>query len=272
MTWKTGDAVSLPIYLQTTAGVAVSYANAGAFLAAGWLITWYSGSTALSSQPSYTLAPIGANGWHTAAFTLPAGVDHALVTAPAGFRGDPADYVLVTPNDDTDSLAASVAAAVGTTLPGSSMQALDFTIVEGDNFQPQSFTIPASALAFIDTTLKSIVTYADLSDIGGQPWTIVASARGAWNELPANAVDFSFSAVVTSKTNRTIAIGFASTVPAGAVVKNPDGTADSTGSQTSTPYKYDVQLQPPAASTYAGTKLTVVTGTCTIIRQQTTSP
>lgn len=272
MTWKTGDTVSLPFYTETVAGVGTAYANAAAFTGAGWTMVFYRGSTALASQPTVAIAPISTTGWHTATFILPSGVDHILITAPANFRSDPSDILLIVPTADTDALQASIVAAVGGPATPTGVTAFDFSVVEGDNFPPQEFTIPLTALRVIDTAGNSIVQFADLSDITAVPWTIASSARGLWNENPANAVTFSFSAIITDKVNRKVAIGFFNTVPAAAVVVNPDGTADSTGIQAQTTFKYDIQLQPPAGSTYAGRKLTVVIGNFTVVRQQTTTP
>ena len=271
MTWKTGDTVGIPVYLESAAGVAQTYASWAAFLAAGWTAIFYQGATALASQPVVTLSSI-ANGNHVMSFILPSGVDAIQITPPFGFRSDPAFMLLIVPSQDIDSLAASIVAAVGGPATPTGVTAFDFSVVEGDNFPPQEFTIPLSALRVIDTSSNSIVQFADLSDISAVPWTVASSARGLWNENPANAVSFSFSAVITDKVNRKVAIGFFSAVPAAAVVVNPDGTADTSGSQGQTAYKYDIQLQPPAGSTYAGRKLTVVTGNFTVVRQQTTTP
>jgi hypothetical protein len=273
MTWKTGDTAPLPVYMETAAGAPVVYASYAAFVAAGWSAVFYSGAVALASQPAITIAPIGATGWHALTFILPAGVDHLLITPPsAAFRSDPANYPLVVPAADTDALLAAIVAAVGGPANPVGVTVFDFTSVEGDNFVPQEFTIPLSSLRLLDVASKAIVQYADLSDIGGQPWTVTAQARGAWNRLPASAVSFAYSPVISDKVNRKVALGFPVTAPAGAVVVNPDGTPDTTGSQTSTAYQFDIQLQPPSGSTFAGERLSPVIGTHTIIRQQTTSP
>jgi len=272
MTWKAGDTVALVAYLETAAGVPTVYATYAAFVSAGWGLTFYSAATALATQPTIALAPISTGGIHSLSFILPAGVDSLIFNPPSGMRSDPAFQVLIVPSQDTDSLAASISAVVGGPAVATGATAFDFTSIEADNFVPQQFTIPLSALQVLDTSTKTVVQYADLSDIGGQPWTIAASARGSWNRLPANAVTFAYAPVITDKINRKIALGFGITVPAAAVVTNPDGTADTTGSQVSTTVQYDIQLQPPVGSTYAGIRLTVVTGNHTIIRQQTTSP
>ena len=270
MTWKAGDAVNLPVYLESNAGVPATYASWSAFLAAGWTAIFYQGTTALDTQPTITVAPV-TSGWHNLAFTLPAGVDSLIITPPAGFTSTPATMILIVPTNDTDSLTSFLAAAVGGSTSTSQTQAFDFTTIEGDNFAPITFTIPLTALRVLDTSSRLVYQYADLTDIGGQPWTIAASARGAWNRAPASAVSYDFAAVIPDKANRIVAIGFPTTVPAGAIVCNSDGSADTAGAQTSTSYAYDIQLKPPVGSTYAGIRLTVVAGTHTITRQQTTS-
>lgn len=272
MTWKAGDTVALVAYFESAAGVPQVYANLAAFVAAGWSLTFYSAAVALASQPTVIMAPIGTGGVHSMSFILPYGVDSMIWNPPSGFRSDPAFQVLIVPAQDADSLAASIAAAVGGPSAATGTTSFDFTTIEADNFIPQQFTVSLTSLQVLDTTSKIVFQYPDLSDIGGQPWTIAASARGAWNRLPASSITFAYSPVITDKVNRKIAIGFGISAPAGAVVLNPDGTADSTGSQVSTTFQYDIQLQPPVGSTYAGVRLTVVKGNHTILRQQTTSP
>lgn len=272
MTWKAGDTVALVAYLESASGVPQVYANYAAFVAAGWSLTFYAAAIALASQPTITMAAIGTGGMHSMSFILPSGVDSLIFNPPSGMRSDPAFQMLIVPAQDTDSLAASIAAVVGGPAVATGATAFDFTSIEADNFVPQQFTIPLSALQVLDTTTKQVFQYPDMSDIGGQPWTIAASARGSWNRLPGNAVTFSYSPVITDKVNRRIALGFGIAAPGTAVVVNPDGTADTAGAQVSTTFQYDIQLQPPTGSTYAGIRLTVVTGNHTIIRQQTTTP
>lgn len=272
MTWKSGDTVALVAYLESAAGAPQVYANYAAFVAAGWALTFYSASTPLGTQPTIIMTAIGTAGLHSVSFILPAGVDSLIFIPPAGMRSDPAFQMLIVPGQDTDSLAASIAAVVGGPAVATGATAFDFTSIEQDNFIPQQFTVPLTALQVLDTATKTVVQYVDLSDIGGQPWTIAASARGSWNRLPASGVTFSYSPVITDKVNRRIALGFGISVPAGAVVLNADGSADTTGAQVSSTFQYDIQLQPPVGSTYAGIRLTVVTGNHTILRQQTTSP
>lgn len=271
MVWKSGDTVDVPIYLETLAGAPATYANYAAFIAATWSITWYQGATALSSQPTYTVVPIGSTGVHAITFILPYGVTHFQVSAPATHRSDPFIVPLITGYADIDSVDSRIAPTIGTPVANSSLITYDFTSVEGDNFTPQEFTIPSGVLKFINTS-GVITSYSDLSDISAVAWTIAASARRIRNQIPANAVDFSYTAIISSKTLRKVAIGFYGTPPAAAKVQNDDGTADTAGTVLSTAYRYDIQLVPPVGSTYASAKLTVVSGTHTIRRQQTTSP
>lgn len=272
MTWKAGDTVALVAYLETAAGVPSVYANYAAFVSGGWSLTFYSASVALPSQPTVIIAPIATGGIHSLSFILPSGVDSLIFNPPVGSRSDPAFQILIVPAQDTDSIAASIVSALGGPAAATGVTSYDFTSIEGDNFIPQQFTIPLASLQVLDTATKTVVQYADLSDIGAQPWTIAASARGVWNQAPASAVSFNYSPVITDKVNRKIALGFGISTPVGAVVVNADGTADTNGIQAATSFIYDIQLQPPAASTYAGIRLTVVTGHHTIVRQQTTSP
>lgn len=270
MTWKTGDTVAIPVYFETTAGVPTVYANLAAFTSAVGAFTFYQGGAAISSPPTPTLTPQASTGWHHLSFVLPAGVDTILITKPSGIIANPDAYLLITPNADTDAVAATLAGTVGTPVAGSTFTVNDFTTIEGDNRIVQEFTIPVASLVVLDATIGKY-QYTDLSDISGVAWTIAAQARGPWNQLPGATVDFSYAAAITDKVLCKVAIGWTS-VPAGAVVKNSDGTTDSTGVIPATTYLFDVQLVPPVGSTYATAKLTVIVGTHTIRRQQTTTP
>jgi len=268
MTWKQGDTVSLPVYIESGAGVPLVFANAAAFVAAGWAATWYNGATALVTQPTYTLSPIGSTGWHAIGFALPGvGVTHLRFIAPSSEVANPADYLLVSPIYDTDAINSNVTSLfTQNPVPVSvaSVRTTTITSTEGRSFV-ESFTIDAALLRVLDTTSDVVYTWANLADIGGNPWRIYASARAtdAASQLPSNPVTFSYSAEITSKTNRTIAIGFTSSVPAGAVVSASDGTIPSKS------FLFDVYLMPPTGSTYASYKIPVLSGTHTIMRQQT---
>ncbi len=271
MTWKTGDTVAIPIYFESTAGVPTVYANLAAFTSATGAFTFYQAAAAISSPPTPTLTPQASTGWHWLTFVLPAGVNSILVTKPSGIVPSWEAELLITPNADEDSVAATIAGTVGTPVAGSNFSGYDFSTIEGDIGVVQEITIPAAALVVYSATLGKY-TYTDLSDIGGQPWTIAAQARGDWNELPGNTVDFSYDAFISDKVNRKVTIGFDTSSPAGALVKAADGTTDSTGKVQATTYLYDIQLKPPTGSTYQAKKITVVVGTHTIRRQQTTTP
>lgn len=267
MTWKTGDSVAIPVKLETAAGAALDYANQAAFVAAGGAIVWYSGATALGVQPTYTVGNIG-SGWHAITFTLPAGVDHMLITAPASGVANPVDVLLITPTYDTDSIyAATIALAVPVSVPVSGFiggaQSYDFNSIEADSVS-QQFQIPLASLKVFNPGGALIYQFADLSDIGGFPWRIDATARAtdAASQLPSASPAYTFSCAITDKINRYVAIGW-DIAPAGAVVSAVDGTLNSK------PFKYDIQLRPPTGSTYASYKLTVATGVHTIYRQET---
>jgi hypothetical protein len=272
VTWKAGDTVTLPVFFETDAGVAQSFANAAAFIGAGGNFTWYNAGVALASQPTWTLAPQGQAGSHALTFVLPAGVDIILPTYPAGIRSDPWAFLLVTPIADTDALNAIVAGFTSVPVAGASFSSFDLLSIEGDIGPVWEFQIPAASLVVFDPTLGKY-SFTDLSDVGGNPWRIAAQARGPWGagQLPASAVAWTYTATITDKVNRKVAIGWA-TSPAGALVVNPDGSPDTAGTQPQSQYLFDIQLQPPVGSTYAAYKLTVVVGTHTIKRQQTTSP
>lgn len=70
---------------------------------------------------------------------------------------------------------------------------------------------------------------------------------------------------VTGYTVTTAGTGYA-TPPTAALSIQSDGTI------LSRSFKFDVQLQPPAGSTYAGAKLSAINGNIVVYRQQTTTP
>jgi hypothetical protein len=224
MTFKTGDAVSLPIYLESNAGAAQTYANQAAFIAATWTLTWYQAGVALASQPTYTVTPLGSTGIHFIGFTLPYGVDTIVVGAPSGFRSDPAAMVIVTPTGDTDSILSALATASGTPINNGAQTTYAFFVPEGDSFI-KALTVPASAL-----------TDFGLSDFSTGTWIVTAAGRDP-GDTTTNPPAFVMTGAIVSAAARTVTIGWGSIFPTGAMLTASD---IANGSKT---WKFDAQFR-----------------------------
>jgi hypothetical protein len=272
MVWKAGETVSVPVRLEEADGTPIVYADKAAFLAAGWTIVFYQEATPLVTQPTWDFLPIGSTGVFAFEFVLPlAGEYHALITPPADELANPYSIGFNSTDYDIDSaylLLASMASPITVPVSGynSGAQVQDISSVEGKSIQAE-FQIGVDQLRILDSTGKLIYQFADLSDIGGVEWTVAAKAREQTpaGQLPSSSVAYEFTAVITSKTERKVAIGW-KTAPVGAVVSASDGSIPSKT------FLYDVVLTTPSGTgiTYSGYKLAVVKGTHTIIRQQTT--
>lgn len=238
MTWKASDPVSLPIYLYNAYGQALTYANAAAFTAAGWSASWLQAGAALASQPTYTITTdpttAGSDGKHFIAFNLPQGVTTLEIVPPTGsnFWSPQSIQSLVVCANDEDSLAAGFARGGATVSASGGTSSLpDQYVTEGDGFAFQLPAILASQLSFYDATNKTVTSYANMADIGGNPWTVACQARRIENngELPSVAVAFTLGAVVQSKTGNTCVVGW-DTAPTGCQIDDLQATATATSS------------------------------------------
>lgn len=229
MTWKTGDNVSLPIYLESNAGAAQTYANQAAFLAASWTLTWYQAGVALGTQPTYTVTPLGSTGIHWFNFNLPAGVDSIIVGNPTGFRSDPAAIVLTTPTSDTDAIVSVLNTASGTPINNGIQTSYSFSVAEGDSFI-KTLTVPAAAL-----------TDFGITDLTGT-WTTTAAGRDPTDSTTGSPA-FVMTVAILSGAARTITMGWGSTFPAGAAMSAGDIL---NGSKA---WLYDVQLKTTVSNT-----------------------
>lgn len=229
MTWKTGDNVSLPIYLESNAGAAQTYANQAAFAAASWTLTWYQAGAALGSQPTYTVTPLGSTGIHWFNFNLPAGVDSMVIGNPTGFRSDPAAIVLTTPTSDTDAIVSVLNTATGTPINNGIQTSYSFSVAEGDSFI-KALTVPAAAL-----------TDFGLTDLSGT-WTTTAAGRDP-ADTTTGAPAFVMTVAIVNAAARTITMGWGSTFPSGAALTTSDIL---NGSKA---WLYDVQLKTTVSNT-----------------------
>ncbi len=238
MTSKAGDIINIALRLEDATGAGLTYADATAFLAAGWAITWYQAHIVAASQPSYALypRPDGALGEYLLEFTRPSGNWVACVTVPSSFPTYAASPDRVsddTPAADTDSIFSLLSNSQGSLISVDRVASFDWGMIEADSFS-KTMQVPALALADFG--------YADLSDVGGVAWRVSADARKATN--PSSAADFSFFASISDKVNRKITLQLAANT-AGAVVDFTDLSAKSQA------FEYDAQLIGPALTPYS---------------------
>lgn len=246
--WKSGDSVSLPIRLVDATDTAQTYVNAAAFTGAGWALTWYKDGTALSSQPTYTITNIG-SGLHFITFTLSTGFDTIFVTRPAGYYSDPAYFAYCSDTYDWGSIASLLTTSVGSPINNSRSTTYDWQMIEGDAFQ-KDMIVPTAAL--------SDFGYTDLSDIGGNAWTIAAKGRLPTNN-PPSAADFTFTATIIDKPGRKVRLYLS------------PGTSPPSVDYTvgrSRVYNYDVQLTSPSGASPIAV-ITPIVGTLTVNAQVT---
>lgn len=110
----TSDTIPQVLFLCDVAGNPVTFANAAAFIAAGWNLTWQDNTgTALGSQPTWTLSAGDSNGRHVVGFQPPDGSWTVKLTVPAGYRSDPAEFAGEATVYDADSLYGLLVASDG---------------------------------------------------------------------------------------------------------------------------------------------------------------
>ncbi len=156
-----GDATFDLLLLQTDAGVAQSYANAAAFLLAGWELEWRDGSgAALSPQPTYTVSDEG-GGVHRVAYDEPEGPSFVAITVPAGFYTPTIALIRDGDTFDVDGIMSQLLATDGTASAGAGSARVSTVLedwIDGDSFALRNVQISTVALAKIGKTDLTGVT------------------------------------------------------------------------------------------------------------------
>lgn len=193
----TGDTVPKVKYLQTLGGRALSYSNKAAFNAGGWDVVWYDNTnTILSSQPTYTVADMGA-GRHMISHTVPSGFAVAKFTVPA-IGMDPGTWALEGQAYDEDSLAGLLQTSQGVIGVRSAADGDLGDVVSGDAWNSDILTIPLgriSVFGYTDLTgmtvtagFKKDPTTTSVTTGAGVTATIVSAANRtvtvAWDTFP----------------------------------------------------------------------------------------
>lgn len=226
MTWKTGDTVAIPLRLEVLAtGAPLTYANLAAFTSDGWSLLFRQAGAALASPPTVTLTPDATvAGLHFATFILPAGVDTMAVVRPATGFTPVSAWLLVTPNNDEDSLAAQLASAAASPVAASRINQYDWSVTEGDNFA-KLMTVATVALADFG--------YTDLSTAG---WSATGAVR-----LPTDGTFVAplavLECVITTPTAPPAITGSWGSYPPGLALAAADIIAGSKA------FRYDIQVR-----------------------------
>lgn len=252
---KAGDKFIFDVALYDASGNGLSYADKTAFTTASWTLSFVDPSTgsALSPQPTYTLAPVtGVNGRHAITVTLPTSAFLARFTPPStGYE------FVVLPSAywdglsyDENSIYTRLSSVLGISTGGSPATGTLPSLVEGDSYLA-TITVPAAYLARLGwsnltgATLTGTIHRA--TDIGTETAACTLDGAGtppngllAVNGTDPTAVDLSWT-----------------TFPTGMALTTPERTASNL-------LTFRVEIQ----AVLGGKKLTVLTqASLTVLRQ-----
>ena len=135
-----GQQIELAVRL-TQAGSALSYADAAAFEAAGWALS-YRAAQADDALTGYTVEPhadtdLAALGWHLVVLTLANGQGPLLVVPPttgSGWLANPQGYHLAAETTDLDGVRTAILSSVGVAVADNLITENSYEITEGDAF------------------------------------------------------------------------------------------------------------------------------------------
>ncbi len=145
-----GQQIEVPLQLARF-GAALSYADATAFLAAGWDLVYRAAQTTQSytfTISPHTDAQLALQGWHLVVFTLVDGQGPLLVQKPginAGWSCNPQGWQMGAEQTDQDQLYNALLTSVGVSVADSTTVTQDYTVIEGDSFAKQ-FTARETSL------------------------------------------------------------------------------------------------------------------------------
>lgn len=194
---KLGDAFEQALYLETLGGSTQAFANAAAFVAAGFALTWEAmdGST-IVSQPTYTIAADAViAGRHKCIFTLPTVPSRLKVTVPNGFISTPNEVALIFSSYDEASIVALLTASIGTPASQDRVSIYDWDVTENDSLFKE--------MIFPTLTLTDW-GYSDFSAAG---WTITGAVRTLGDTGTGSPLAV-LSCEVTDAVNHKVGIGW----------------------------------------------------------------
>jgi hypothetical protein len=148
---KTGETDCQALYLETDAGVAATYADKTAFLAAGYALTFRDiANAALSPQPTWTIPTTGVGKRHLISFTVPDGVFTCGVTLPSGKTCSPVEFSGEGTAYDVDSVGGLIVSSNGVTVTPTRTDSTA-SMFDGDSID-LSFSVTEAALTSIGAT------------------------------------------------------------------------------------------------------------------------
>ena len=245
-----GQQIELAVCL-TKFGTPLSYANAAAFEAAGWLPVYRAAQT--TQAITYTLSPhpdatLAAMGYHLVILALVNGVGPLLFRAPtggsaAGWQASPPGYVMGAESTDLDTVYNTLLQSVGVASAASQVVTTDFTVVEDDSFI-RTITVLETAITQWGFTAENL---ADGT------LTLEAAARAPGNRVgQPNAWITVTPITATTGTNPVLRLSWIDYPSAITGVQDGMDYSSSDESEVATiSYLYDVQMK--GAKTFAVT-------------------
>jgi len=184
----TGVEYPMPVDLQTSAGVAVNYADKTAFLAANWNLSFQDADgAALSPQPAWDISA-GSGGRHVITFACPAGPFTCQIVRPAAHISNPWEFFGEGLTTSTDTLYALFLSSTGVPTTDT-VNATQSVIFDGDSISI-NMLVSDSALTLLGAANLAACTLSaqakrttqdsdDAADVTTFTETIVTDTLGA---------------------------------------------------------------------------------------------
>lgn len=225
----TGDTVPIPVQLETSAGVAATYADKTAFVAASWNLTFLDAAgDALATQPTWAIKSLG-GGLHSITYTVPSGYYLAQITIPSGFVSNVYGWSSQGETYDNDSLGGALQSAAGQTLGETRTTGALEDLVNGDSLN-YTITIPESALTRVGGASLTAL-------LGATPTGITAAAKLNTDDSADDTADVPLTVAVVGDSSGArsvkVTLGAAALITAGVTLA---------AGETSLPYTIDVSL------------------------------
>lgn len=179
--------VCLQVATGALAGNGLSYANAAAYIAAGWgLVAYDNTGVALAAQPTYTVAVLDSTiGLHRIIYTLPSGIGFILPTIPTGYRMDPRAWTFEGESYDADSIAGLLQTVQGVPLITSAADGDLGDVVDGDAWSGGTLTIPIGRLTPFGLTYADLAAGTITAGLKSSPTDTMTAITCAFVSAPA---------------------------------------------------------------------------------------
>jgi hypothetical protein len=188
---KPGDIAYLPFTLQTTAGVAVVFANKAALTGAGWTLTYWNAGAVVSS-PTWDLVIVDSPaGRYQVALTIAAaGQGECFLTPPAGYTSSVETHTLDVESYDLDALAALFLSASGSPGVQSAEDGDLGDVVDGDSWNSGTLTISEDAMSPLGVTSLTGLTIE--ASFKSQPSDTAVTATATVIDAPTRQLQVSW--------------------------------------------------------------------------------